>query len=230
MRNVTAAMAGVNNYLSEDRLEWVMSKPATSRPGTSKPKTPAPAKADMRETLMAAARAMVQAHGYNALSFRDLAEEVGIKSASVHYHFPTKGDLAAALARRYTEDGAAYLEKLLDTAKSPAWCMARYIEVFRAALADDLRMCLCGIMSAELDDLPAQVRTEVDAFAAMNVDWLARVLALAKPGASQASLKEQALAIFAAVEGAQLVARGRGDISIYDKAVRSYQKLGLIPG
>ena len=42
-------------------------------------------KTDMREAVMAAARATVQAHGYNALSFRDLAKGVGIKSASVHY-------------------------------------------------------------------------------------------------------------------------------------------------
>ncbi len=59
---------------------------------------------DTRETIMRAARAAVQAHGYNALSFRELAKEVGIKSASVHYHFPTKGDLAAALARRYADE------------------------------------------------------------------------------------------------------------------------------
>ena len=47
---------------------------------------------------MTAARAMVQARGYNSLSFRELAKEIGIKSASVHYYFPTKGDLGAALA------------------------------------------------------------------------------------------------------------------------------------
>ncbi len=46
---------------------------------------------------------MVQARGYNALSFREIAKEVGIKSAGVHHHFPTKGDLGAALARQYTE-------------------------------------------------------------------------------------------------------------------------------
>jgi AcrR family transcriptional regulator len=56
-------------------------------------------KTDMREAVMTAAKATVQSHGYNALSFRELAKEVGIKSASVHYHFPTKGDLGAALAR-----------------------------------------------------------------------------------------------------------------------------------
>ena len=39
---------------------------------------------DTRQTIMNAARATVQARGYNALSFRELAKEVGIKSASIH--------------------------------------------------------------------------------------------------------------------------------------------------
>ena len=78
-------------------------------------------KSDMREALLASARTTVQAHGYNALSFRELAKEVGIKSASVHYHFPTKGDLGAALARRYTQDGAAYLAEIASQSKNPRW-------------------------------------------------------------------------------------------------------------
>ncbi|MBY5479449.1 TetR/AcrR family transcriptional regulator [Rhizobium leguminosarum] len=186
-------------------------------------------KTDMREAVMSAARATVQAHGYNALSFRELAKEVGIKSASVHYHFPTKGALGAALARRYTEDGAAYLTELLATSENATWCMDRYTEIFRSALANDNRMCLCGIMSAELDDLPTEVRTEVDKFAATNVGWLSKVLSRAKPSASDQDLQEHAMAIFAAIEGAQLVARGCQDIGIYDRTIRAYRATGLFP-
>lgn len=186
-------------------------------------------KADMREALMSVARAAVQAHGYDALSFRELAKAVGIKSASVHYHFPTKGDLGAALAHRYTQDGAAALEALLAQSRDPKWCMDRYIEIFRAALADDNRMCLCGIMGAEYDDLPPAVRTEIDAFAQVNIAWLERVLALTKSKRDKTALKEQAVAIYAAVEGAQLIARSRGDIAVYDQAVRAYRATGLIP-
>jgi TetR/AcrR family transcriptional repressor of nem operon len=186
-------------------------------------------RSDMREAVMAAARATVQAHGYNALSFRELAKEVGIKSASVHYHFPTKGDLGAALARRYREDGSSFLEDVLARSSDSAWCMDRYVEVFRGALANDNRMCLCGIMSAELDDLPPEVRQEVDGFTEMNVAWLTRVLALAQPAAKAPALRQRAMAIFAAIEGAQLVARGGRDITIYDRSVEAYRAAGLIP-
>lgn len=186
-------------------------------------------KTEMREVLMAAARATVQSHGYNALSFRELAKEVGIKSASVHYHFRTKGDLGAALARRYTDDGRARLAEIIDTNDDPSACMDLYTAIFRAALENDNRMCLCGIMSAELDVLPEEVRIEVDRFAEANVTWLGRVLERARPDAGRTEREEHAMAIFTAIEGAQLVARGCEDITVYDRSIRTYRVTGLMP-
>jgi TetR/AcrR family transcriptional repressor of nem operon len=186
-------------------------------------------KPDVREKIMAVAKATVQARGYNVLSFREVAKEVGIKSASVHYHFPTKADLAAALARRYTDDGEALFAEILGASQDPTWCMDQYIAIFRVALANDNRMCLCGIMSAEFDDLPDSVRVEVNRFNDVNIVWLAQVLAFATPDANEKSLKERATAIFAAMEGAQLVARGREEIAVYDNTMRTYRTLGLIP-
>lgn len=182
-----------------------------------------------KQTIMQAARRVVQARGYNALSFRELAKEVGIKSASIHYHFPTKGDLGAALARRYTEDATAYLDQLLAVSQDPGLLMKSYTAAFRLALENDNRMCLCGIMAAEHHDLPAEVRTEVDGFTDANVRWLVKVLALKQPDAQPEALEQQALSIFAAIEGAQLVSRGRNDIAVYDQTIEFYRTAGLIP-
>jgi TetR/AcrR family transcriptional repressor of nem operon len=177
--------------------------------------------------IMDAARATVQAHGYNGLSFRDLAAEVGIKSASVHYHFPTKSDLGAAIARRYTETARADLDDLLARNPDPALCLTRYTAIFRRALENDNRMCLCGILAAEYDDLPDAVKVEVSAFADVNVAWLAKVLALVPGRIGRAD--EEALAIFAAIGGAQLAARSRNDVAVYDAIIASYRASGLIP-
>lgn len=182
---------------------------------------------DTREMIMNAARATVQAHGYNGLSFRDLAVEVGIKSASVHYHFPTKSDLGAAIARRYTEAARADLDDVLACSPDPAACLSRYTANFRRALENDNRMCLCGILAAEYDDLPDAVKIEVKAFADVNVAWLTKVLALVPGGIDRPG--HRALAIFAAIGGAQLAARSRNDIAVYDAIIGSYRASGLIP-
>src|ERR1700754_3585302 len=98
--------------------------------------------ANAREGVLAAAKLVAQAHGYAGLNFRDLAQEVGIKAASIYYHFPSKADLAAAVAKRYWEDSAAYLDGLLAEASDPIECLHRYPETFRWALERDNRMCL----------------------------------------------------------------------------------------
>ena len=184
---------------------------------------------DTKERIMAVAKLMVQAHGYNALSFREIGKAIGVSSASIHHHFATKGDLGAALAARYTEDGNTWLAKLLTESKDPHTCLTGYVSIFRAALLNENRMCLVGLMSAEYDDLPTEVRTEVDRFTDVNVKWLIEVLSHRKSKAVQYDIQNHALAIFAAIEGAQLVARGRGDIATYDRAIDAYRASGLFP-
>jgi TetR/AcrR family transcriptional repressor of nem operon len=182
---------------------------------------------ETRDILLQAARSAVQAHGYNALSFRELAKEVGIKSASVHYHFPTKGDLAAALARQYADEAATFLDELRASTQDHAQLVASYTAAFRKALENDNRMCLCGIMTAEYDDLPAAVRVEVDRFTSVNTRWLVDMLGRRRPQESLQALESQALAVFAAIEGAQLIARGREDVGTFDRIIAAYVAAGL---
>jgi TetR/AcrR family transcriptional repressor of nem operon len=184
---------------------------------------------DTREAILSAARARAQAHGYNGLNFRDLAAEVGIRSASLHYHFPTKADLGAALARRYGEDAGAELDALWSEARDPAACLRAYPGLFRRALANDNRMCLCGFMAAEYDDLPEAVKAEVRTFAEVNTAWLAKVLSALDAGADPEAARRRARAIYAAIAGAQLMARSRAEIAVFDEIVDSYRQSGLIP-
>jgi TetR/AcrR family transcriptional repressor of nem operon len=181
-----------------------------------------------KEAILAAARRTAQAHGYSGLNFRDLADEVGIKAASIYHHFPSKADLGAAVARRYWEDTAADLESKLTETSDPVRCLRQYPDVFRKSLETGNRMCLCSFMAAEYDDLPGAVKQEVQTFTDVNVAWLSRVLSAAAVVSAEGS-EQRARAIFAAVAGAQLIARSRSDISLYDALIDSYRVAGLLP-
>jgi TetR/AcrR family transcriptional repressor of nem operon len=85
------------------------------------------------------------------------------------------------------------------------------------------------MMAADHDELPPEVRAEVDRFTEMNVRWLVKVLSLQKPAVAKKAVQRLALAAFAAIEGAQLVAPGRADVAVFDEIVESYRKAGLIP-
>lgn len=209
-----------------------------------------------RERIMEAARLTVQDLGYGGLSFRELAKEVGIKSASIHYYFPTKGELGVAIVSRYIEHYTLFLDGLLldgrpgeDADRSVL--MRHYTDMFRSTLLNGNRLCLAGMLAAERNELPAEVRAEVVRWGEMNERWLARVLADAEarsaqgeagseresasntgPGAASrhpAAVPHRARAIFAAVSGAQMIAHGRNEVAIYDDAIAAYRASGLIP-
>ncbi len=88
---------------------------------------------------------------------------------------------------------------------------------------------MCAYMGAEHDDLPDAVKTEVKAFTDLNVTWIAKVLSAATADGDPALLKQQALAIFAAIGGAQLAARSQGSVAVYDAIIAGYRSAGLIP-
>jgi TetR/AcrR family transcriptional repressor of nem operon len=183
---------------------------------------------DSREKILAAGRLVAQAHGYNGLNFRDLAKVVGIRAASIYHHFPSKALLAEAVAKRYWEDFSAALDALLARSSTPLIALRRYPELFRLSLENENRMCLSSFMAAEYDDLSEEVRKEVQSFADVNVAWLSKVLSAGNVVSSK-QVEPRARAIYAAVAGAQLLARSRSDIALFDGIMKSYRVAGLLP-
>jgi TetR/AcrR family transcriptional repressor of nem operon len=163
------------------------------------------------EAIMDAAERRIRELGYNGFSFRDIAADVGIKSASVHHHFPTKPALAAAVARRYCDrfDAAVADEQ---AAGSPA--VAAWRTVFRRSLHEHGRMCLCGVLGAESGGLPPEVVAEARRFFERGVESIA-----AASGLGGASARQAGLQVLAMLEGAMLLARALGDHDAFDQAV-----------
>lgn len=184
---------------------------------------------DTKHRIMELAQITVQSHGYGAISFREIAKEIGVQSATVHYHFPTKGDLGASLARQYADEAFGFLEALPLAPSSIKKTVRAYTDAFRAALERDNRMCLCGIMIAELDELPDIVRSEVDRFTKINIAWLEKLLTASGFEGSPEDRSKRAFAIFSAVEGAQLIARGQADLRTFDASIEAFIQVGLLP-
>jgi TetR/AcrR family transcriptional repressor of nem operon len=175
-----------------------------------------------------AATRIAQAHGYNGLNFRELAADVGIKAPSIYHHFASKADLGAAVAKRYWEDAAEDLENIAKEMGSPLRALHEYPSIFRRSLENGNRLCLCSFMSAEYDDLPREVQKEIQAFADVNVAWLSKTLAEAGLAANKQG-EARARSIFAAVAGAQLMARSRANIELFDSLIDGYRAAGLLP-
>ena len=122
-------------------------------------------KTDTIQRLMDAGENRIRSAGYHAMSFRDLADDMGIKSSSVHYYFRHKEDLAVALVERYSEKFFAQLQNQNNGKPSIAALCALY----RAAFTAHGHICLCGMLGAEKNGLPKEVNQAVAQFLGKNV-------------------------------------------------------------
>src|SRR3981081_73739 len=122
------------------------------------------------ERLMDLAEARIREAGYRGFSFRDLAAEIGIKSASVHHHFPTKAGMAAAVARRYGDRLFEMVARRHDESGDDV--IAIYRSAFRGAIERDGRMCLGGMLGAQAGGLPPEIVQEIEMFFRRCIDDL----------------------------------------------------------
>jgi len=163
--------------------------------------------------ILDAAEQMVRRGGYNGFSYREIAKRVGIKAASVHYHFPGKGDLGAAVARRYADRFLDALGDAGDPKTTPAVLLQRYVDAYRKGLIDEGLMCLCGMLGAEVTALPEPVARETKRFFERNIDWL---MQLFQRDANAEEPRKSALRTIAMLEGAMILARTLGDHSVFN--------------
>lgn len=173
---------------------------------------------DMKETILKVAEQMIRSRGYNGFSFREIANVVGVKSASVHYHFPTKAALGAAVARRYTDDFLAALGPVDEAPIDVVGVQERLHGLARRSLIEENLMCLCGMLGAEVADLPEEVATEAGVFFERSIAWMEAALARTEwgMGVGHAPLRRLALSTLATSEGALILARSMGDMTVFD--------------
>jgi TetR/AcrR family transcriptional repressor of nem operon len=175
---------------------------------------------DTRGELLAAAENLVRCRGYNGFSYRDLAAQIGITTASIHYHFPAKADLGAALVERVRTRFGKTLAQLDAEEKDPRRRLQGFVEAFQATtIGCENRMCLGAMLAVEQETLPDAVRHAVRQLFTEIEAWLAKLLAEGQQNRQfqfKGSPEVAARAVFSALEGALLIARTFGDIRRFE--------------
>lgn len=176
-----------------------------------------------KTALLASAERMMRQRGYAAVSFGDLAEDVGIRKASIHYHFPKKADLAAELIGTYATRLARYRANIAANAPSGGAAIASLIVLYRAATDEGRQLCLCVAFATGRDLLDSQVLAVLNKFHADSLNWLEDAFERANDDGSVEAVshpRDEAAACLALLEGAQLMARAAGNPAPYDTATR----------
>lgn len=191
------------------------------------------------EEILTVAQDFIQTRGYNGFSYRDIAAAIGIKSASIHYHFPTKGDLGRSVTARYCDRFGQALQGILDNETTARTQLEAYAALFRDTLVERNRLCMCCILAGELETVPKEVKVEISRFFEQQQQWLAQVLlsgiangevqfpeeqfakAQTTETATNAVAENWATTFVAALEGAMLVSRGLDDNAHFDAVTQN---------
>ena len=174
---------------------------------------------DSASKILDVAERLMREVGYNAVSYRDIAAELGFKSASLHYHFPKKQDMGAALVRRYSDNFHARLVASTPETASPQEMITAFVDIYRFALEEQGLICLCAVLGAESAGLPHPVTTEIKRFFTENISWLTaryKALGFETPG-------EDARTTLALLEGVMIISLVNDDISLFDTAAKCVQ-------
>ena len=187
---------------------------------------------DTRQRILDSAQRLTQTRSFHGFSFQDIADEVGVRKASLYHHFDSKDEVAVAMLKRAADWVRAELKKTEE--REPKERLEAYFDIFRQIYGKGERMCPGGSFAAVFDAVSSPVQTAVHRFAKMHVDWLEDVV---RDGVEQGQFtigdqrpRDVAAQIAAAVQGALLVGRLSSDRHVLDVVVEGMRRyLGYLP-
>jgi TetR/AcrR family transcriptional repressor of nem operon len=171
------------------------------------------------DDILACARSLIIAGGYNGFSYADVAEIVGIRKPSIHHHFASKVDLVRTLVSRYRAEAEAGLSALERNVADPRDQLKSYVGYWEACINDATApFCVCALLACELPILPEEVALEVRAHFRSLASWLTSVMERGKRKGQlhlSSAAKIEAEGFMATVHGAMLSARAYGDPKMF---------------
>lgn len=126
-----------------------------------------------RDSIIATADALIRDKGFNGFSFKDISNSIGIKTASIHYHFPTKTSLGLALIR----DHIHKLENLREQLKNQS-ALAKlegFLSIYSTIKSED-KVCLVGSLATGINAIDEELKSELKVFAELVLGWVVDIL------------------------------------------------------
>ncbi|WP_216651759.1 TetR/AcrR family transcriptional regulator [Paenibacillus sp. NEAU-GSW1] len=172
------------------------------------------------DQILDTAQLLVQTVGFNAFSYADISQAIGIRKASIHYHFPNKADLGEALVARYHMNFMAALTQIDAQTPNELERLREFAALYKAGPNQDFRLCLGVMYSTDYITLPEKVQEKLTQYFATNLIWLGQVMAHGLKAGTltfKGTAETQAHKFLAALQGAQLLARSFKDIKKFDE-------------
>jgi TetR/AcrR family transcriptional repressor of nem operon len=178
---------------------------------------------ETRDRILDSMQELIQTMGFNAVSYQDISEALGIRKASIHYHFPSKSDLGRAVVDRYQARLAGLMEKAEnEPGRSHGDVLSDYFKPFIQVAGSADKVCLCGALAGEFLSLPPDMREAVSSFFRQHENWLENLLEKGRSAGEfrfDASARDLSRLIFSALQGGLILRRSKGDADQLDNII-----------
>jgi TetR/AcrR family transcriptional repressor of nem operon len=166
-----------------------------------------------REQIIDKAFQLMLQRGLNGFSYRDISEPLGVKNAAIHYHFPNKMDLIAALI----DENHQLLKKVTSEFMAYGGPARPQLEGLFAFTLNQCQcgrpICMVGALAIDYDELSDEIKDANDHFMQDSVKWLSKVLKTGREREEftfEGDAERKSLSILAMIQGARQMARVHG--------------------
>lgn len=177
---------------------------------------------DTKTKILDTAEDLIQHVGVNAMSYKHIAEAVGIRKASIHHHFAQKEKLVNELLERCQKTyGDQYKDIVEGEGRAPVK-LRQLAEVYEQGLIKG-RICLVGSMSSDRNTLHTDSCKVLDYTIQKTIRTFREVFAQGKEEESLVfteSPDEAASAYFSFLVGAQIIALSLNGVEGFRKSVK----------
>jgi TetR/AcrR family transcriptional repressor of nem operon len=189
-----------------------------------------PQATDTREQIIEHAASLLMQRGYNGFSYRDIATRLGVKNAAVHYHFPSKADLALALVEQHNDMLHELTHHFMTHGGRALPQLEGLFAYTRKQFCNGRCICPTGALAVDFEELPEVVKSAIERFMINSARWLTRVLEVGRAQGEfhfQGESRQRAQLILAALQGARQIARIRGQQVLDNVIQETCNTLGI---
>lgn len=133
-------------------------------------------KRNTREDILNCAEKLLQERGYHGWSYQDIACKVGIRKASIHYHFPFKENLGCALVVAYQTKLHNALSDIEAVEANPQRRLQEMISLIAQVVEEPNLYCLCGMLASDFTTLDPKMQEEVRKAFKLMQNWICKIL------------------------------------------------------
>jgi AcrR family transcriptional regulator len=185
--------------------------------------------ANAKRTILDLAESFLQERGFNGFSYAHIAAELGVENAAIHYHFPTKEELACAVIQRYRDRFQLWVNNSRIKNLSPVEKLDWFFSIYTDTRADNGKVCLAGSLETEFNSLPAALQEQTESLTRELLAWLQTTLQEGREnGALQFSgdPADKAGLILSSLQGALQMARALGSEQFHAVVYQHKKDLG----